>query len=191
MSVPNLSFEITLPSWVQATVDWDHRYRTDEERMQLAIVLSRANVIHRTGGPFGACIVVEDTGELVGVGINSVERLNNATLHGEMVAYMVAQHRLQSFSLAAPGMARHTLVSSCDPCAMCLGAVLWSGVHKVVTGASREDATSLGFEEGPVFPESYAYLEDRGITIVREVLRAEARAVLELYRERGGKIYNA
>jgi hypothetical protein len=41
-----------------------------------------------------------------------------------------------------------------------------------------------------VFPESYKYLEDRGIQIVRNVLRDEARAVLELYRTTSGKIYN-
>jgi hypothetical protein len=63
-------------------------------------------------------------------------------------------------------------------------------VERVVYGATREDATTLNFEEGPVFPESYRYLEDRGIEIVRGVLRDEARAVLELYRARSGKIYN-
>jgi tRNA(Arg) A34 adenosine deaminase TadA len=73
---------------------------------------------------------------------------------------------------------------------MCLGATLWSGVRRVVYGAAREDASTLNFEEGPVFPESYQYLEDRGITITRNVLRDEARAVLELYRQKSGKIYN-
>jgi tRNA(Arg) A34 adenosine deaminase TadA len=73
---------------------------------------------------------------------------------------------------------------------MCLGATLWSGVRRVVYGATREDATLLNFEEGPVFPESYRYLEARGIEIVRGVLRDEARAVLELYRANSGKIYN-
>ena len=73
---------------------------------------------------------------------------------------------------------------------MCLGATLWSGVKRVVYGAAREDASKLNFEEGPVFPESYQYLEDRGIEIVRNMLRSEAREVLELYRAKSGKIYN-
>ena len=72
---------------------------------------------------------------------------------------------------------------------MCLGATLWSGVKRVVYGAAREDASKLNFEEGPVFPESYRYLEDRGIEIVRNMLRSEAREVLELYRAKSGKIY--
>jgi tRNA(Arg) A34 adenosine deaminase TadA len=182
--------EITLPPWVAEVVDWKRRYPSDKERMRLAIELSRENMLRETGGPFGAAIFVEQTGELVGVGMNSVQRLSNATLHAEMVAFMVAQHRLGTFTLGASGLPDHTLATSCDPCAMCLGAVLWSGVRRVLCGASRDDATRLGFDEGPVFPESYRYLQDRGITIVRGVLHLEARAVLESYRERGGTIYN-
>jgi len=158
--------------------------------MRLAIAVSRANVERSSGGPFGAAVFEQDTGRLVAVGMNSVVRLNNCTLHGEMVAFMMAQQRLGSFTLAAPGMPVHELHTSCEPCAMCLGATLWSGVKRVVYGATREDATILNFEEGPVFPESYKYLEDRGIEIVRQVLRREARAVLELYRAKSGKIYN-
>jgi len=103
---------------------------------------------------------------------------------------MMAQQRIGSFTLNAPGRPEHTLYTSCEPCAMCLGATLWSGVRRVVYGAAREDASRLNFEEGPVFPESYAYLEARGISIVRNVLRDEARAVLDLYRSKSGKIYN-
>jgi tRNA(Arg) A34 adenosine deaminase TadA len=87
-------------------------------------------------------------------------------------------------------MPDHELFTSCEPCAMCLGATLWSGVKRVVYGAGREDASKLNFEEGPVFPESYQYLMDRGIEIVRNVLRPEAAAVLERYRAKSGKIYN-
>jgi tRNA(Arg) A34 adenosine deaminase TadA len=66
-----------------------------------------------------------------------------------MVAFMVAQQRIGSFTLAGPGMPAHELVTSCEPCAMCLGATLWSGVRRVVYGAAREDASRLAFEEGP------------------------------------------
>jgi tRNA(Arg) A34 adenosine deaminase TadA len=135
--------------------------------------------------------VERESGKLVAVGMNSVVRANNCTLHGEMVAFMMAQQRLRSYTLAAPGMLAHELVTSCEPCAMCLGGALWSGVKRIVCGAARDDASRLSFEEGPVFPESYRYLEERGIEITRNVLRAEARAVLEQYRARGGKIYNA
>jgi tRNA(Arg) A34 adenosine deaminase TadA len=180
---------ITWPDWVHEIVAFGTRYDTDEDRMRLAIELARQNVLRGTGGPFGAAIFERRTGALLSVGVNSVVRLNNSTLHAEMLAIMMAQHRSGSYTLA--GSSSYELVSSCDPCAMCLGAVLWSGVRRMVTGADRDDATALSFEEGPVFPESYAYLEDRGVAISRGVLRQEAAGVLELYRRQGGQIYNA
>jgi tRNA(Arg) A34 adenosine deaminase TadA len=182
---------IEYPPWVDEVVDWERRYVGDEERMRLAIELSRQNVVRGTGGPFGAAIVEAESGRVVAVGMNSVVRLNNCTLHGEMVAFMMAQQRRGSFTLHAPGMPAHELVTSCEPCAMCLGATLWSGVRRVVCGARRDDACRLNFEEGPVFPESHAYLEARGVEIVLGVLREEANEVLELYRRSSGVIYNA
>ena len=189
MELPRVIVEY--PSWVNDVVDWSTPLKPDEERMRLAIRLSRENVDRGTGGPFGAVIAERDSGRIVGVGMNSVVRYNNCTLHGEMVAFMMAQQRVKSFTLGAPGMPAHELATSCEPCAMCLGAALWSGVKRIVMGASREDATRLNFEEGPVFPQSYKYLEERGIEITRNVLREDARAVLETYRAKGGKIYNA
>lgn len=181
---------VQYPDWVNAVVDWEGAYNGDEERMRLAILVSRENVARGTGGPFGAAVFEAASGRLVAIGMNSVVRLNNCTLHGEMMAFMMAQTRVASFTLNAPHLPVHELFTSCEPCAMCLGATLWSGVQRVVYGATREDASRLNFEEGPVFPESYRYLEDRGIRIVRNVLRDEARAVLEMYRARGGTIYN-
>ena len=182
--------QIEYPDWIDAVVDWDRLYLSDEAKMRLAIAVSRENVLRETGGPFGAAIFQSDSGRLVAVGMNSVVRLSNCTLHGEMVAFMMAQQRVGSFTLGGPSGPRHELVTSCEPCAMCLGAALWSGVRRIVCGASREDAARLNFEEGPVFPESHRYLEDRGIEIVRGVLRGEARDVLELYRARRGAVYN-
>ena len=178
------------PDWVDSIVDWERRFESDHDRMRLAIAVSRENVVRRTGGPFGAAVFERDTGRVVAVGMNSVVRLTNCTLHGEMVAFMMAQRRLNSFTLNAANLPAHELFTSCEPCAMCLGATLWSGVRRVVCGAAREDASRLNFEEGPVFPESYRYLEDRGIAIEHNVLRDEARAVLELYRATSGPIYN-
>jgi tRNA(Arg) A34 adenosine deaminase TadA len=191
MPLPETRVVVEYPAWVPTVVDWDERFVSIEDRMRFALRIAKENVDRDTGGPFGALIVERESGRLVSVGMNSVVRLNNCTLHGEMVAFMMAQRRLNSYTLAAPGMPEHELVTSCEPCAMCLGGALWSGVKSIVCGAGRDDATRLNFEEGPVFPESYQYLEARGIRITRNVLRAEAKAVLEQYRLRGGKIYNA
>jgi len=190
MDRPRTELAVSCPSWVAPFVDWDRHYEGDEARMRLAIDLARENVVRETGGPFGAAVFESESGRLVAVGVNGVVRLSNCTLHGEMVAIMMAQARLGAFTLGAPGLPRHELVTSCEPCAMCLGATLWSGVRRLVCGAAREDATRLAFDEGPVFAESYRYLEERGVEIARGVLRDDARGVLELYRSRSGRIYN-
>jgi tRNA(Arg) A34 adenosine deaminase TadA len=157
--------------------------------MRLAIALARKNVESRTGGPFGAAIFECSSGRLVAGGVNLVLPMKNSMLHAEVVAIILAEHRLQSFTLGIESGTAHELVTSCEPCAMCLGAIHWSGVSSVVTGATKQDAEETRFEEGPVFPESYQYLEQRGVTITREVLREEARAVLRLYATMSGEIY--
>jgi tRNA(Arg) A34 adenosine deaminase TadA len=181
---------ITGPDWIDEVVDWNQMYPTDAEKMRLAIALSKQNVLRRTGGPFGAAVFERATGRVISTGVNSVVRLNNSVIHAEMLAIMLAEARLGSYTLQGSGI-DHELVTSCDPCAMCLGAVLWSGVRRLVAGAGRDDAAAIDFDEGPVFPESYAYLESRGIAITRGVLRGEAAAIIELYRQQGGPIYNA
>jgi tRNA(Arg) A34 adenosine deaminase TadA len=72
---------------------------------------------------------------------------------------------------------------------MCLGAIHWSQVTRLVCGATREDAQQIGFDKGPVFPASYTYLEERGVSLVRGVLREEARTVIEAYARNGGVIH--
>jgi tRNA(Arg) A34 adenosine deaminase TadA len=191
MTKPDRTVAASCPQWMEQAVDWGVPYATDESRMRLAIELARQNVVHGTGGPFGAAVFESASGMLVGAGVNSVTRLRNSMLHAEVLAIMLAESRVGSYTLLGPGLPHHELVTSCDPCAMCLGAVLWSGVRRLVTGADRADASALDFDEGPVFPESYAYLEARGVAVRRGVLRPEAAAVLELYRRQGGVIYNA
>jgi tRNA(Arg) A34 adenosine deaminase TadA len=181
---------IEYPAWVDSIVNWNRRYSSDEDRMRLAIEVARENVSRESGGPFAAAIFEAESGRLVAVGMNSVVRLNNCTLHGEMMAFMMAQQRVGSYTLKAAGLSAHELFSTCEPCAMCLGATLWSGVRRLVCGAAREDAARLNFEEGPVFPESYRYLEERGIQVVRNLLHDEAAEVMDNYRAKSGKIYN-
>ncbi len=179
-----------MPEWVGALVDWDRAYETDVDKMQLAVSLSAHNVEQETGGPFGAVVFRTDTNRVVAAGVNSVVRERNSVMHAEVLALMLAEQAVGAYTLQGEGHPAHELVTSCDPCAMCLGAILWSGVTRVVCGATREDANRIGFDEGPVFPESYRYLEARGITAVHGVLRAEAAAVLEAYGTGGGLIYN-
>jgi tRNA(Arg) A34 adenosine deaminase TadA len=141
---------ITNPDWVNEMVDLDRPYPDDDARIRVAIEVARENVLRGTGGPFGAAVFEADTGKLVGVGTNGVLRLNNSSAHAEMVALAMAQARVGHFTLLSGGKPRHELFSSCEPCAMCLGATLWSGVTRLVFAATRDDAMRLGFDEGPL-----------------------------------------
>lgn len=184
------SVVITLPDWLK---DWQSRpmvCRDQASRMRLAIDLARRNILEGTGGPFGAIVVEQETGRVISMGVNSVVRLNNSALHAEVMALMFAQASVNSFTLRGQDRPSCELHTSCDPCAMCLGAALWSGVRRVACAGDREDAMKIGFNEGPVFAESYRYLEHEGIEIVRGYLRNEAQAVFDLYQARGGVIYN-
>lgn len=182
-----MTITVALPDWVASLAAPGQRFAGDEAKMRLAIALARENVLRNTGGPFGSAIFERASGKLVACGVNSVVRLNNSVLHAESVAIMLAEAKVGSFSLATP---EHELFTSCAPCAMCLGATLWSGVKRLVIAASKEDAEALDFDEGPVFAESYAHLARRGVEIVAEVLRPEAQGVFALYKAKGGAIYN-
>jgi tRNA(Arg) A34 adenosine deaminase TadA len=181
---------VQLPDWVTANVRWDETYPTAVARMGLAIDLARTNVRERTGGPFGAVVFDRRTDRPIAVGVNLVERARNAFLHAETVALMLAQASVGRHSLHGADLPPVCLSTSCEPCAMCLGAILWSGVRDVECGASRADAVRIGFEEGPVFAASYDYLTTRGVSFQHGIRRAEAAAVLQAYVDGGGSIYN-
>jgi tRNA(Arg) A34 adenosine deaminase TadA len=157
--------------------------------MELAIELSRLNVQHKTGGPFGAALFEEPSGRLVGVGVNLVTFGRCSVLHAEMVAIMVTQRAKGTHDLDSPGSGPCQLVTSCEPCAMCLGAIPWSGVKGVVCGARGQDAEGIGFDEGAKPHDWVRALEARGIAAVRDVLRTKAQAVLLQYQKDGGVIY--
>ena len=177
--------DVGLPEWVAPLVaTWLPAF-SDAEQMRLVLDLARENVERQAGGPFAAALFVE--GRAVAVGVNRVVPAGNSVLHAEVLALMLAESRYARHDLS--GIPHLTLICSCEPCAMCLGAILWSGVGRVVSGALREDAEQAGFDEGPVFPASIQYLEQRGIELSRGVLREEARAVFDLYRQRGGVVY--
>ena len=184
----NFSFE--LPAWVGPFLEnWQDPLTTTSERMRLAIALSEENVRQRTGGPFGAVVVSEETGELVSVGINLVTSAGFSVAHAEIVALTLAQSSVGEWNLSHAGPLQ--LVTTCEPCAMCFGAVPWSGVKSLICGARKKDAEAAGFDEGDKPDHWVRSLQRRGIVVQCGVLRAEAAAVLARYTEDGGTIYNA
>ena len=161
-----------------------------DDRMRLVIRLALLNVEQGMGGPFGAAVFEAQTGALVSVGVNLVTVANCSHAHAEMVALANAEQRVRSFDLGAPGMPAHELVTSCEPCAMCFGAIPLSGVRSLVCGARSEDAEAFGFDEGSKPLYWVTALQERGIAVTRDVCRDEAVAVFQEYQKRGGLIYN-
>jgi tRNA(Arg) A34 adenosine deaminase TadA len=183
---------LDLPGWVEELIpDPERAYPTVEDRMRLVIELSRRNVAHGTGGPFGAGVFDLSTNRLVAPGVNLVTTTNLSTAHAEIVAIMIAQQVVGHFDLGGQGRPPYELVASTEPCAQCFGSVPWSGVRRLACGARDEDARAIGFDEGPKMSDWIPALEQRGISVVRDVCRDEAATVLEEYAGRGGVIYNA
>lgn len=81
--------------------------------------------------PFGALIVYED--KVVTSSENQVVTLNDVTAHAELLLVQKAQKILSSLQLR-----NSTLYTSTEPCAMCSGAIYWSGIRKVVFGCSTK-----------------------------------------------------
>jgi tRNA(Arg) A34 adenosine deaminase TadA len=182
---------VTLPSWVGQFIETSPRVLPGvEARMRLVIALARQNVQQGTGGPFAAA-VFDAKGLLVAPGINMVTAANCSVFHAEIVALILAQRSLGRYDLSDGGKQSFELVATTEPCAMCFGALPWSGVQNLVCGARDEDARSIGFDEGPKLTDWVSALNSRGITVQRDVLRQEATAVLREYVAAGGEIYNA
>jgi len=186
------AIHLTLPDWLHDFMDSDRRnLETIESRMRLAIKLAALNVQHGSGGPFAALIADMQTHRIIAAGVNRVASANCSMAHAEMVAISLAQQKLGSYDLGGAGFAKFELISSCEPCAMCFGALPWSGIRHLACAARDEDARAIGFDEGPKHPDWRGELEKRGIAVSTDICRDEARKVLTDYAATGGTIYNA
>ncbi len=128
------------------------------------------------------------SGELVAAGVNRVVADAAPIAHAEIVAIAAAGQTLGTWDLRSTGA--FVLVTSAEPCAMCMGAVPWSGVRSLVIGARDADARSAGFDEGNKPADWHEHLQSVGIEVTRDVLRAEAAAILHDYAAGGGPIYS-
>ncbi|GGM40887.1 tRNA-specific adenosine deaminase [Longimycelium tulufanense] len=114
---------------------------TQDERTLLTetVRLATGNVA-TGGGPFGALIARGS--EVVAVGTNQVTPTLDPTAHAEVVAIRNACKRLNDFKLDGC-----VLVTSCEPCPLCLSAALWARIDRVVYAADRHDAAAAGFDD--------------------------------------------
>lgn len=193
MSTSYPSLTIELPDWTTSFISSidPESFSTIKGRMHFAIALARENIKARTGGPFGAAIFDLTTHELIAPGMNLVLSSRCSVLHAEIVAIMLAQKIRGAYDLGSNGLSQVELVTSVAPCAMCLGALPWAGIARLVCGARDEDARSVGFDEGAKVIDWIGELEKRGIETVVDIYRAEAMNVLKEYSTTGGIIYNS
>jgi tRNA(Arg) A34 adenosine deaminase TadA len=188
MSKVAIALQIHLPDWLPHMLDEDRLYSDDESRVALAIDLALRNVENGTGGPFGAAVFTAE-GRLVSAGVNRVLPQNCSVAHAEMMAYMLAQARVRRSRLNENGE-RFVLATSAQPCCQCYGATFWAGIDALLIGARSEDVQELAnFDEGPLPADWIGELESRDISVRRDILRKEARAVFLRYLALGGHRY--
>ena len=189
----NTSFSLDLPDWaVEALNLLPPYFPTLEERMAAVINFSRLNFQRGTGGPFAAGIFERDSGRLVVIGVNRVVPFNCSSAHAEVMAISLAQSLLGTYDLGAAGLPAHQIVVNWRPCAMCLGAVLWSGVRSlVIAGDGPELEAITGFDEGPVHPQWINEVNSRGIEVINNVLREEAIEAYKAFAASEAFVYNA
>jgi tRNA(Arg) A34 adenosine deaminase TadA len=188
--MPYPALVLTLPPWVdQHLAGSPQRVPRLEDRMRLLIALSRRS-LEEGGGPFAAGVFDARDGRLIAPGVNLVVPAQCSVAHAEVVAIVVAQRALGGFDLRGAGAPPCELVTTTEPCALCFGAIQAAGLRRVVCGARSEDAEAIDFDEGAKPSDWTAALAVRGIEVVRDVLREEAREVLGEYARRGLPVYH-
>lgn len=186
----NTVLQMELPAFLIQANSEVRVLATPEARMGYVLELMRANIA-ADGGPFAAAVFERDSGLLVAAGANRVVSSHCSAAHAEILALSLAQAKLGTHDLGADGFPAYELVTSAEPCVMCFGAVIWSGVYGLVCAARSDDVKAIGFDEGPR-PENWMdELERRGITVTTGLLRDTACALLRDYCACNGKIYNA
>jgi len=184
--------EIQVPSWIDRFLTgYPDAIPFIEDRMSLVIKAAQQNISEGTGGPFAAAVFEMESGRLVSLGVNLVLSQGLSILHAEMVALSLAQKKTGSYDLGRFDLPAHELVTGIEPCAMCFGAIPWSGVRRVITGARDADARSIGFDEGPKMKDWRSELEKRGIATICDINWEAAAQVLLNYSLQGGIIYNS
>ena len=127
--------------------------------MELAIRLAREGMLSGRGGPFG-CVIVKGE-EVVGRGCNEVISSMDPTAHAEIVAIRDACKNLGSFQLEDC-----EVYTSCEPCPMCLGALYWARVRKVIYANTRYEAAAIEFDDDFIYQEINTSFMQRQIPFI-------------------------
>jgi guanine deaminase len=154
------------------------RMKDELSLLRRAIALAKKS-IKDGGGPFGAVIARE--GEIISEANNIVVISHDPTAHAEILAIRKASAALKTHSLSDC-----VIYCSCEPCPMCLGAIYWSGIGKVVYSADRKDAASAGFNDSHIYDEIILNPSDRKVAFVR-ITDSGGKEVFKEWDEYEGK----
>lgn len=149
--------------------------------MELANQNAENGIKNNEGGPFGAVITDKD-GNIIANGNNKVLKNNDPTAHAEIVAIREACRKLNTYDLS-----EYILYTSCEPCPMCLSAIIWSNIKTVYYGCTKKDAGEIGFRDDMI----YEYLKgnNKDLIKLKEIDREECIKTFEDYKKQGGVIY--
>ncbi|MBL8293510.1 MAG: nucleoside deaminase [Bryobacterales bacterium] len=153
---------------------------SDAHFIRRAIDLAVENVRLGRGGPFGAVIVHD--GVVVAEGANLVTHSHDPTAHAEIVAIREACRIRQSFELRGC-----TIYSSCEPCPMCLGAIYWARLYRLVFASTRDDAAEAGFDDSFIYQQVPLAPDARSLPMTN-LLREEGARAFQAWRQSPGHI---
>ncbi len=136
-------------------------YNPDENQsfLSLAVDLAKKN-IEKGGGPFGAVIVKQ--GNLISSAVNQVTLSHDPTAHAEVMAIRKASEKLGNHDLSDC-----VIYSSTEPCPMCLGAIYWAGIKKLVFASGKADAEKAGFIDAHIYREMGKEIDKRELDTVQ------------------------
>ena len=149
--------------------------------MNIAKQNAERGIKEKEGGPFGAVIVDKD-GKIIANGNNQVLKQKDPTAHAEIVAIRNACKKLNKYDLA-----NCILYTSCEPCPMCLSAIIWSNIKEVYFGCTKEDAGSIGFRDDVIY--DYLKGKNKDLIDLKQIDREECIKTFEEYQKQNGIIY--
>lgn len=136
-------------------------------------------------GPFVAAIYDED-GNLIVKTVNTVLDSNCSNNHAEMNAIREAEKKLNTYDLSKHNL---SLYVTSEPCIMCLGGIMWSGIKNVYYGVPSNKVEKItGFDEG-FKPHWLKEFKKRGITVYGNIETEAGEKVLSKYVDSGKKVY--
>ena len=151
----------------------------DERYMKEAIRLSAQAVSHGNE-PFGAVLVKD--GEIVFTNENQIYTGSDPTYHAEagLLRNFCSAERITDLT-------DYTLYSSCEPCFMCCGAMVWVKLGRLVYAASDIDLCSIIGETGNDCCEVVFSRSAHHPQVTGGVLREESLGILNSYFSKNGK----